>query len=227
MTFLSVRWCGKLFSLGYSLCLLAQCPSRFSIPYFSFYSICPTHSEVPTVSWIHHGSLTLSVWPYHLEDFLFCSPTRGLNSVLSYCCVWHPINNCWMKCLITKTKMAHSWWPVKNGRKFSHMSLIPVQSIHRVQLFATPWTTARQASLSITNSQSSPKPMSIESVVPSNHLILCHPLLLLLSIFPSIRVFKWVISLHQVAKILEFQLQASVLPMNIHMQLNYLLWVFH
>ena len=52
-----------------------------------------------------------------------------------------------------------------------------------------PWTTARQASLSITNSWSPPKPMSIESVMPSHHLILCHPLLLLPSIFPSIRVF--------------------------------------
>ena len=65
-----------------------------------------------------------------------------------------------------------------------------VQLLIRVQLFATPWTAARQASLSITNSRSSPKPMSIESVMPSNHLILCCPLLLLPSIFPSIRVFS-------------------------------------
>ena len=61
-----------------------------------------------------------------------------------------------------------------------------VQSLSRVLLFATPWTTARQASLSITSSQSLPKLMSVESVMPSNHLILCHPLLLLPSIFPSI-----------------------------------------
>ena len=65
-----------------------------------------------------------------------------------------------------------------------------VQSLSHVQLFATPWTTARQASLSITNSWSLLKLMSIESVMPSNHLILCHPLLLLPSIFPSIRVFS-------------------------------------
>ena len=65
-----------------------------------------------------------------------------------------------------------------------------VQSLSRVWLFVTPWTTAHQASLSITNSQSSPKSMSIELVMPSNHLILCHPLLLLPSIFPSIRVFS-------------------------------------
>ena len=65
-----------------------------------------------------------------------------------------------------------------------------VQSLSRVQLFVTPWTAACQASLSITNSQSPPKPMSIESVMPSNHLILCCPLLLPSSIFPSIRVFS-------------------------------------
>ena len=64
-----------------------------------------------------------------------------------------------------------------------------VQSLSHVQLFATPWAAARQASLSITNFQSPPKPMCIESVMPSNHLILYHPLLLLPSIFPSIRVF--------------------------------------
>ena len=58
-----------------------------------------------------------------------------------------------------------------------------------ILLFVT-WTAARQASLSITNSQSPPKPMSIQSVMPSNHLILCHPLLVLPSIFPSIRVFS-------------------------------------
>ena len=65
-----------------------------------------------------------------------------------------------------------------------------VQLLSRIWLFAIPWTAAHQASLSITNSQSPPKPMSIESVMPSNHLILCCPLLLLPSIFPSIRVFS-------------------------------------
>ena len=65
-----------------------------------------------------------------------------------------------------------------------------VQSLSRVRLFATPWTTARQASLSVTNSQSPPKPMSVELVMPSNHLILYRPLLLLPTIFLSIRVFS-------------------------------------
>ena len=65
-----------------------------------------------------------------------------------------------------------------------------IQSLSHVRLFATPWIAARQASLSITNSRSSLGLTSIESVMPSNHLILCHPLLLLLSIFASIRVFS-------------------------------------
>ena len=65
-----------------------------------------------------------------------------------------------------------------------------VQLLSCVRLFATPWTPARQVSLSIINSQSPPKSMSIESVMPSNHLILCRPLLLLPSIFPSMRVFS-------------------------------------
>ena len=64
-----------------------------------------------------------------------------------------------------------------------------VQSLSRVRLFATPWTAARQDSLSITNSRSPPKPMTIESVMHSNNLILCRPLLLP-SIFPSITVFS-------------------------------------
>ena len=62
--------------------------------------------------------------------------------------------------------------------------------LSHVRLFATPWTATRQASLSVTHSQSLPKLMSSESVMPSNHLILCYPLLLLPSIFPSIRVFS-------------------------------------
>ena len=75
--------------------------------------------------------------------------------------------------------------------QFSSLSHVrQFSSLSHVRLFATPWTAAHQASLSITNSQSPPKPMSIESVMPSNHLILCHPLLLLPSIFPSIRVFS-------------------------------------
>ena len=82
----------------------------------------------------------------------------------------------------------------KSGTQLSGFS--SVQLLNHVRLFATPWIAARQASLSITNSWSSPKPMSIESVMPSNHLILCCPLLLLPSIFPSISVFSNESALH-------------------------------
>ena len=75
-------------------------------------------------------------------------------------------------------------------------SFSPVQSLSRVRLFATPWFTARQASLSITNSWSSLRLTSIESVIPSSHLILCCPLLLLPPIPPSIRVFSNESTLH-------------------------------
>ena len=93
--------------------------------------------------------------------------------------------------------------------------VVVVQSLSCVWLFATPGTAARQASLSITKYHSLPKLMSIESVMPSNHLILCHPLLLLPSIFPSIRVF----SNESVLRIrwpkFGASASASVLPVNI------------
>ena len=81
-------------------------------------------------------------------------------------------------------------------KKDSEQYLLSVQSLSRVQLFAAPGTTAHQASLSITNYRSLFQLISTESVVPFNHLILCHPLLLLSSIFPSIRVFSNEPTLH-------------------------------
>ena len=83
----------------------------------------------------------------------------------------------------------HSWRP-KYVVVSVFIQFCSVQSLSRVQLFATPWTAAHQASLSITNFQSLLKLMSIKSVMPCNHLILCHPLLLLPSILPSIRGFS-------------------------------------
>ena len=80
-------------------------------------------------------------------------------------------------------------FPESKGPVLSSVQFSSVQLLSRVRLFAIPWTAARQASVSITNSQSPPKPMSIESVMPSNHLILCHPLLPIW-IIPSIRVFS-------------------------------------
>ena len=105
-----------------------------------------------------------------------------------------------------------------------------VQLLSCVRLFATPWTAACQASLSITNSRSLLKLMSVESLMPSNHLILCHPLLLLLSIFPSIRVFSSESVLPiSISQSIGISASASVLPMNIQdwFPLGGLLWIFH
>ena len=125
---------------------------------------------------------------------------------LELCLYCHYIHNFWtsnqtpmdFRVLISKMGMRHLFislldniisnhpdpiWHTVNVYQFSS-----VQSLSHVRLFATPWTAARQASLSITNSRSPPKTMSIVLVMPSNHFILCHPLLLLPSIFPSIRV---------------------------------------
>ena len=91
--------------------------------------------------------------------------------------------------------LSRSWFLAQTGGLFdtkpgSGVQFISVQSLSRVRLFVTVWTVARQASLAVTNSWSLPKLMSIESVVPSNHLIFFQPFLLLPSIFPNIRVFS-------------------------------------
>ena len=105
----------------------------------------------------------------------------------------------------TRNQTANIHWIIKKVRQFQrniyfcfidyakafdYVQLTSVQWLRCVWLFVTPWTATCQASLSNTNSWSLAKLMSIESVMPSNHLILCHPLLLLPSVFPSIRVFS-------------------------------------
>ena len=122
---------------------------------------------------------------------------------------------------VRKISWSNNWQPtpaclsgkLHGQRSLRGYGLSSVQSLSRVRLFVTPWTAACQASLSITNSRSSPKPMSIESVIPSNHLILCRPLLLLSSIFLSIRVFSNESALHiRWLKYLSFSF--SVSPSN-------------
>ena len=109
---------------------------------------------------------------------------------------------------------SHSQYVAEPGSRCS-VQLSSVQLLSHVRLFVTLWTAACQASLSITNSQSLLKLMSIELVMPSNHLILCHFLLLPPSIIPSIRVFQmnqfFVSSSHSFG----VSASASVLPMNI------------
>ena len=94
--------------------------------------------------------------------------------------------------------------------------IVVVQSLSHVQLFATPWTAARQVSLSFTISQSLLKLMSIESVIPSNHLFFCHPLFLLLSIFPASGSFLMSQLFASGGQSIGASASASVLPINIH-----------
>ena len=106
--------------------------------------------------------------------------------------------------LISLSYRVKSYWWANNEICELSCRFSSVQSLSHVQLFATAWTTARQASLSISNSQNLPKLMSIESVMPFSHLILCHPLLLPPSIFSQHQgLFKWVSSSHHVGKKLE------------------------
>ena len=140
---------------------------------------------MPTV-FLHHGFApavpflgifrNISIWtlPQPSSLILYSNYTVYLSSSLTSSSLWH---------LPTLTV-------VFPKLSFSSQSFSSVQSLSHVWLFATPWTAAHQASLSITKSRSSLKLTSIESVMPSSHLILCHPLLLLPSIFPSIRVFS-------------------------------------
>ena len=101
-------------------------------------------------------------------------------------------NEPFLDCIVTCDKKWILWQLAMTSSvvRLRRSSIILVQSLNRVRLYATPWTAACHVSLSITNSWSLRKLMSIESVMPSNHLILCYPLLLLPSIFPSIRVFS-------------------------------------
>ena len=92
---------------------------------------------------------------------------------------------CWMPCVSINT-----WKQYHIKAKAISVQFSSIQSLSRLQLFATPWISACQASLSITNSQSSLRLASIESMMPSSHLILCHPLLFLPPIPPSIKVFS-------------------------------------
>ena len=131
----------------------------------------------------------------HTDHICSCLRAFALAVVSS----WNALSNPrFSHSLRTQSSPLQRCIPKPPGLNLSCPTLLPpltfsvqlVQSLSRVQIFATPWTAAPQASLSITNSWSLLKFMSIESVMPSNHLILCHPLLLPPSIFPSIRVFS-------------------------------------
>ena len=161
---------------------------------------CPTLCDPWTVT--HQAPLSVGILQASILEWVAMPSSRG--SSLTSDLTWVSYISCsgrWFFNTST-TRKPHSAF---------HFS--SVQLLSHVRLFATPWIAARRASLSITNSRSSLKLMSIELVMPSSHLILCHPLLLLCRpllllppIHPSISLFQWVSSSHEVAKVLEFQL---------------------
>ena len=163
---------------------------------------------------IIHFLCEMSVW-------IFCTFNRvNCLLLLSYRSSWYIVNtiNLLIICFVNiffKLKLAYHfsnsifWWGWTfklDAVQFIILFFCCSVAESRLTLWI-PWTAICQASVFFTISWSLFRLMSIESVMPSNHLILCCPLLLLPSIFPSIRVFQWVGSLHQVAKVLEFQLQ--------------------
>ena len=119
-----------------------------------------------------------------------------------------------MKNLLRRNSSGKDFPDEKRKTYKKTFSFSSVQSLSHVWLFATLWTAARQAFLSITNSRSLLKLMSIEAVMPSNHLILCHPLFLLPSVFPSIRVFSKESVLHIKCQSIGASALTSVLPVN-------------
>ena len=123
-------------------------------------------------------------------------PRLGTHSWIPNIAIWYPEKVVTMKqnrkCVCNLESLESFLISVAKGSTILRCSVQfrSVQSLSHIRLFEAPWTAGRQASLSITNSRNFLKPMSIESVMPSNHLILCCPLLLPPSIFPSIRVFS-------------------------------------
>ena len=135
---------------------------------------------------------------------------------LQYSCLENPMDGgAWWAAVYRVAQSRTRLKRLSSSSMYMYISVSSVQSLSCVQLFMTPWTAACQASLSITNSRSLLKLMSIELVMPSNHLILCRPLLFLPSVFPSIRVFSNELVLCIRQSKYGASASASVLPMNI------------
>ena len=146
--------------------------------------------------------MSISLGPHaRLPSLLYCWLTFA--SILT---LWKS-STCILGAVLYTLSISFSVLHLPMFTGYTSLMFSSVQLLSRIWLFGTPWTAACQASLTITNCQSSLKLMSIESVMPSNHLILCQTLLLLPSIFPNISLFQWVSSSHQVATVLEYQVQ--------------------
>ena len=179
--------------------------------------MCPTHlSNVSTCRFQKQLKVTVQPETSSLlmdissevsvpMEIMFQWRGRELHSACAHVCGVRSWQGLWRKIRQAK-RIKWLWGHIVDSIYLHYFIFSSVHLLSCVWLFATPWIAAYQASLSITNSRSSLKLTSIESVMPSSHLILGRPLLLLPPILPSIRVFQWVNSSHEVAKVVEFQL---------------------
>ena len=143
------------------------------------------------------GDIAAWAWSLHpedpLEEEMATHSSSCLENLMDRGAWWATVRGVIKESDMTEAiccSCVYMCWKVKIVEGYVKIMINSFQSLNHVQLLVTPWTSACQASLSITNSQNPPKPLSNESVMPSNYLILCRPLLLLPSIFPSIRVFS-------------------------------------
>ena len=156
-------------------------------------------SIFPSIRGFSNESVLPIRWPKYWSFHFSISPSNEYSGLIS-------LETDWLDLLVLQRTDSQESSPAPQSESINKHQFSSVQLLSCAWLFVIPWTAACQPSLSIMNSQSLLKLMSIKSVMPSNHLILCRPLLLPPSIFPSIRVF-WVSSLHQVANVLELYLQ--------------------
>ena len=183
------------------------------VPFFSCLQSFPASGSFPMRQFFASGGQSIgvspsaSVLPMNIQDWFplgwagwISLQSKGLSRVFSNTTV-QKYQFFHVKISLWSNSHIHIWLLEKPSVQFSS-----VWTLSPVQLFATLWTVAHQASLFITNSWSLPKFMSIESVMPPSNFILHHPLLLLPPFPPSIRVFSNDTTLHEVAKVLEFQL---------------------
>ena len=140
-------------------------------------------SIFPSIRGFSNESAVCIRWSKYWSFNFSISPSNEYSGLIS-------LETDWFDLLVLQGTDSQESSPAPQFESINKHQFSSIQSLSHIWLFVTPWTAACQASLSITNSRSLSKLMSIESVMPSNHLIICHPLLLLPSIFPSIRVFS-------------------------------------
>ena len=195
------------FTISPSLCKLTFIESMIPSNHLICYHHLLLSSIFPSIRVFSNESALCIRWPKYWSFSYSISPSNKYSGLISIIIDWFDLLAVQgtLKSLLqnNSSKVSILQHSVFFLVQFSHMYMTTgntisqsVQSLSCVRLFAIPWIAARQASLSITNSQSSPKLMSIESVMPSSHLIFCGPLFLLPPIPPSIRVFSNESTLH-------------------------------